>query len=160
LDVAQGLNHLGDLEFHSRMDFCIPWCTSVGQFQMALVNAESTPYIPQFLELARRVLRLAAESGRLVGSNGSLLTLGEVEDVAGDGGVSRHARVELEEQEEEVEEKHEGQEEQQAHQKTAIKEEPATNGAELHAASVDGADKAASAVDGQSTVPVAAPAAS
>jgi hypothetical protein len=98
--------------------------------------------------------------GRLVGSNGSLLTLGEVEDVAGDGGVSRHARVELEEQEEEVEEKHEGQEEQQAHQKTAIKEEPATNGAELHAASVDGADKAASAVDGQSTVPVAAPAAS
>lgn len=97
-----------------------------------------------------------------MGSNGSLLTLGEVEDVAGDGGVSRHMRVEIEEQEEEVEEKlqHEGHEEQQAHQKTAIKEEPATNGAELHAASVDGADKAASAVDGQSTVPVAAPAAS
>lgn len=27
LDIAQGLDHLADQEFHSRMDFCLPWCS-------------------------------------------------------------------------------------------------------------------------------------
>ena len=39
-----------------------PLPQAMGQFYMGLANAESAPHIPHWLQIVRRILRLAAES--------------------------------------------------------------------------------------------------
>ncbi|EFN53496.1 hypothetical protein CHLNCDRAFT_136809 [Chlorella variabilis] len=98
LDVAQGLDSLAEHEFHLIMDFGLLHSNVLGQFQMAMINAEAAPFVPNFLEIARRELRLAAESGRLISSGGASLTFKEIEKLA----PGEEQEEEEEEEEEEL----------------------------------------------------------